>query len=509
MDYSGKTMGEAFNALKTRLADYTHFQQAESLLSWDQETYMPPGAVVDRGEQLATLSKFSHELFVAPKTGRLLRDAAKEDVVAGNPDSDEAAIVRVTLRDYKKERKIPVDFVTELERARAQSHQAWVEARKASDFRHFEPWLTKMIDFARRYADLQGYKEHPYDALLDRFEPEMRTSHARKIFAQLRDGQAPLVKAISAKADAISDAPLHGHFPREKQIEFATRVSKQFGYDYNHGRMDFAAHPFETSFSARDVRITTRLYENFFNPMLFGTLHETGHALYEQGVSTAFAHTPLEHGVSLGIHESQSRMWENLVGRSYEFWEHFYPELQATFPEQFRPVSLDDFYRAINRVSPSFIRVEADEVTYNMHIMVRFELELDLIEGKLKVRDLPEAWNARYKEYLGITPPNDAVGVLQDTHWGIGLIGYFATYTLGNLASVQLFEQAEVDIPALRDNIRAGNFAPLLQWLRANIHQYGRKYSPDEIMRKATGKPLSAQPYLNYLKRKYSQIYGL
>ncbi len=509
MDYSGNTMSDAFNALKERLADFTHLNQAESVLSWDQETYMPEGAVVDRGEQLATLGKFAHELFVAPKTGRLLRDAAKEDVVAQNPDSDEAAIVRVTLRDYKKERKIPVAFVTELERTRAQSHQAWIEARKASDFKHFEPWLVKMVDFARRYADLQGYKEHPYDALLDSYEPEMRTSLVRKTFAELRAGQVPLVRAISEKAGTNSDALLHGHFPREKQIEFAKHVSQQFGYDYNHGRMDFAAHPFETSFSARDVRITTRLYEDFFNPMLFGTLHETGHALYEQGVSNAFAHTPLEHGVSLGIHESQSRMWENLVGRSHEFWEHFYPELQVIFPAQFGHVALNDFYRAINFVSPSFIRVEADEVTYNMHIMVRFELELELIEGKLKVHDLPEAWNARYREYLGITPPNDAIGVLQDTHWGIGLIGYFATYTLGNLASVQLFEQAQVDIPGLRDHIRAGNFAPLLQWLRMHIHQYGRKYTPDELMVKATGKSLSAQPYLTYLKQKYSQIYGL
>jgi len=502
-------MGEAYNALKARLADYTHFDQAASLLSWDQETYMPAGAVVDRGEQLATLRKFSHELFVAPRTGKLLRDAAKEDIVAGNPDSDEASIVRVVTRDYKKERKIPVEFVTELERTRAQSHQAWIEARKASDFKLFQPWLTKMVDFARRYADLQGYKEHPYDALLDRFEPDMRTSAVRKTFAELREGQVPLARAISAKAGTISDAVLHGFFPREKQIAFATTVSKQFGYDYNHGRMDFAAHPFETSFSARDVRITTRLDETFFNMMLFGTMHETGHALYEQGVSPVFAHTPLEHGVSLGIHESQSRMWENLIGRSLEFWQHFYPELQAVFPERFRAVTLHDFYRAINRVYPSFIRVEADEVTYNLHIMVRFELELELIEGALKVHDLPEAWNARYHDYLGITPMTDAIGVLQDTHWSIGLIGYFATYSIGNLVSVQLFEQAEKDVPDLHGHIQCGEFAPLLDWLRQNIHQYGRKYTPDQLIRRITGKPLSAQPYLSYLKNKYSELYGL
>ncbi|HEY3289338.1 MAG TPA: carboxypeptidase M32, partial [Anaerolineae bacterium] len=339
-------MGETFDALKARLADYSHLHQAESLLSWDEETNMPVGAAVDRGEQLATLSKFSHELFVAPQTGKLLRAAAKEEIVTGNPDSDEAAIVRVVLRDYKKERKIPVEFVTEFERTRTQSHQAWIAARKATDFAHFEPWLEKMVDFARRYADLQGYKEHPYDALLDRFEPDMRTSHVRKTFAALREGQVPLVHAIAAKADRVTDAPLHKHFNREKQVAFAKKVSQQFGYDYNHGRMDFAAHPFETSFSARDVRITTRVDENYFNPMLFGTMHETGHALYEQGVSTAFAHTPLEHGVSLGIHESQSRLWENLIGRSLEFWQYFYPELQTVFPEQLHEVSLENFHRA-------------------------------------------------------------------------------------------------------------------------------------------------------------------
>ncbi|MCL4506672.1 MAG: carboxypeptidase M32 [Chloroflexi bacterium] len=502
-------MGEAYNALKARLADYTHLQQAGSLLSWDQETYMPAGAVVSRGDQMATLSKFAHELFVAPKTGRLLRQAAAEEGIKDQPDSDEAAIVRVSMRDYKRERKVPVAFVEELERTRAQSHQAWVEARKASDFKRFEPWLVKMFDMARRYADYLGYKEHPYDALLDGFEPDMKTSAVRATFADLREQLVPLVHAISAKADTISDAPLRRHFPREKQVEFATRVSRQFGYDLNTGRVDFAAHPFCTSFSSQDVRITTRVDDGFFNMMLFGTLHETGHALYDQGIDGAFAHTPLENGASLGIHESQSRMWENLVGRSHEFWEHYYPELQQVFPDQLGQVSLEEFYRAVNRVSPSFIRVEADEVTYNLHIMVRFELELELLEGKLKVEELPEAWNARYKAYLGITPPNDAVGVLQDTHWSIGLIGYFPTYSLGNLASVQLYEKIEQDIPTLRDSIRAGDFSPLLGWLRQNIHQYGRKYTPDDLLKRATGRSLSAEPYMNYLRAKYSAIYGL
>jgi carboxypeptidase Taq len=270
-----------------------------------------------------------------------------------------------------------------------------------------------------------------------------------------------------------------------------------------------SAHPFCQSFSHQDVRITGRVDESFLNMLLFGTLHETGHALYDQGVSAAFMHTPLDAGASLGIHESQSRMWENLVGRSHEFWQFFYRQLQAVFPEQFQGVKLDDFYRAINRVSPSFIRVEADEVTYNLHIMVRFELELDLMEGKLNVADLPEAWNAKYRAYLGITPPNDAVGVLQDTYWSIGLIGYFPTYSLGNLGSVQLFDKAEQDIPTLGQSIASGDFSPLLGWLRENIHQYGRKYTPDQLMKRATGKKLSAKPYMRYLQHKYKKIYGL
>ena len=470
---------------------------------------MPPGAVESRGEQLATVGKFAHELFIAPRTGKLLRQAAREKDIAANADSDEAAIVRVTEHDYKRDRKVPADFVAEFERTRAQSHQAWIEARKASDFKHFEPWLVKMVDLTRRRADYLGYKEHPYDALLDHFEPGMKTSQVRATFADLREQLVPLVHAISAKSGSVSDACLHGHFPRDKQLEFAMRVSQRFGYDLNHGRLDMSAHPFCQSFSHQDVRITGRVDESFLNMLLFGTMHETGHALYGQGVSAAFMHTPLDAGASLGIHESQSRMWENLVGRSHEFWQFFYPQLQTVFPEQFQNVTLDDFYRAINRVSPSFIRVEADEVTYNLHIMVRFELELDLIESKLNVANLPDAWNAKYKDYLGITPPNDAVGVLQDTHWSIGLIGYFPTYSLGNLGSVQLFDKAEHDIPTLRQSIAAGDFSSLLGWLRENIHRYGRKYTPDQLMKRATGKKLSAKPYMRYLQRKYMKIYGL
>lgn len=502
-------MGTNYDALKARLADISNLHQTGSLLHWDQQTYMPPGAVESRGEQMATLSRLTHEMFTSPQTAKLLRLAVKEDIVRANPDSDEAAIVRVTLRDYKRERKVPAEFVAEVERARAQAQQAWVAARKASNFKLFEPWLVKMVDIARRHADYLGYKEHPYDALLDEYEPGMKSSHVRAIFSDLREQLVPLARAISARADAVSDAPVRARFPQQQQIEFAAKIIKQLGYDLQRGRMDLAAHPFCASASSHDVRITTRVNENHLNMTLFSAMHEAGHAMYEQGINPAFAHTALERGASLGMHESQSRMWENLVGRSYEFWEFMYPQLQTTFPAQLKPVSLDDFHRAINKVSPSFIRVEADEVTYNLHIMVRFELEMELLEGKLAVADLPAAWNARYQEYLGITPPNDAVGVLQDTHWAIGLIGYFPTYSLGNLASVQLMEKAEQDTPHLREGFANGDFAPLLNWLRENVHVYGRKYTPDELIKRATGRKLSAKPYVKYLQRKYKKIYGL
>jgi carboxypeptidase Taq len=502
-------MGTNYDALMAHMAEVCGLRQASSLLNWDRETNMPSGAIESRSEQMAILSKLEHVMFTSPQTGKLLRLAAKEDVVHANADSDEAAIVRVTLRDYKRSRKVPAEFVAEVERTRAQSHHAWVQARKASDFALFEPWLSKMIDLTRRYADFLGYKDHPYDALLEGFEPGMKSSHVRAIFADLREQLVPLARAISAKADAVSDAPVRRHFPREQQIAFATQLIKHIGYDMAHGRMDMAAHPFCTSASSQDVRITTRVDENFLNMMLFSAAHESGHAMYEQGISPAFARTLLENGASLGMHESQSRMWENLVGRSREFWQFFYPHAQAAFPAALGDVPLDDFHRAINRVNPSFIRVEADEVTYNLHIMVRFELEMELLENKLQAADLPAAWNARYQEYLGITPPNDALGVLQDTHWAIGLIGYFPTYSLGNLISVQLFEKAEQDTPGLRDGFANGDFAPLLSWLRQNVHVYGRKYTPDELIKRATGRKLSAKPYVKYLQRKYKKIYGL
>ena len=500
-------MGQQYEALKARLGEITDLRAVSGILSWDQETYMPPAAAQSRGEQQATLGRIGHEMFISAQTAKLLRLAAKEN--GADKDSDEAAIVRVTQRDYKRERKLPSEFVGEVARAQAQAQPAWVEARAKSEFTIFQPHLEKMFGLMRRAADYIGYKEHPYDALLDRYEPDMKASQVKAVFDNLREETVPLVHAIAAQSASVNSDCLRGHFPKDTQEAFARRVIEQFGYDFSRGRLDYTPHPFCSSFSRDDVRITTRAEEDNLTMLLFSVLHEAGHALYDQGISPVFERTPLADGASVSIHESQSRMWENLVGRSREFWSHFYPALQAAFPDTFRAVSLDEFHRAINKVSPSFIRIQADELTYNLHIMLRFELEMALLDGSLQVADLPDAWNEKMQSYLGITPPDDAHGVLQDMHWAAGLVGYFPTYTLGNITSVQLFEAAGKAIPALKQNIAEGKFDGLLGWLRENIHQYGRKYTPGELVKRATGHKLSAAPYERYLKRKFSKIYGV
>lgn len=499
-------MGTAFSQLKARLAEVRDLDYAGSVLNWDQETHMPPAGIHGRSEQLATLSKLSHETFTAPLTGRLLKQAAAEsDVTRSRAKS---AIVRVAQRDYAQAKKLPTDFVAEVTRHQSQAQQAWARARKANDFKSFAPWLKKSFDYARRQADYLGWKEHPYDALLDVYEPGATAALIRTLFADLRAQQVPLVKAIQAHADRVSDDCLRREYPKAAQEAFAIEAAKRVGYSFERGRMDYTAHPFCTNFSRDDVRITTRADERFFNPMFFSVLHEAGHAMYEQGVSPIWARTPVGSGASLGVHESQSRMWENLVGRSRPFWIFMYPHLQRHLPA-FADVPLETFYKAINRSKPTLIRVEADEVTYNLHIMVRFELELALLEGKLRVKDVPDAWNAKYDEYLGLRPPTDADGCLQDIHWSMGLIGYFPTYTLGNLMSVQLFEAARRDIPDLQRQFTKGKFDALLAWMNQHVHQHGRSLQPNELISKATGQRPTAAPYLAYLRAKYSDIYGL
>jgi carboxypeptidase Taq len=500
-------MSEKLNQLKELLGEVIDLRNAAAVLSWDQQTYMPPGGAEARGYQLATLSKLAQIKFTTDEIGKLLDDLKREYANA-DPDSDDAALIRVVSREYEKAVRVPPEFVAEMAMVTSRAHEAWVEARHKSDFSIFRPHLEKVLDLARKYTTFFPPSDHPYDILLDDYEPGMKTADVREIFDALRPQQVELIRAISQRPQ-VDDTFLHLQYDEKRLLDFGVRVITQFGYDWNKGRQDKAPHPFCTSFSLNDVRITTRFEPQ--NPLatLFSTMHETGHALYDMGSHPSYERTFLAGGTSLAIHESQSRMWENLVGRSLPFWEHFYPELQSLFPAQLGQVDLRTFYKGINKVQPSLIRVNADEATYNLHIMLRLELEIAMIEGKIEVKDLPEIWNARMQEYLGITPSNDAEGVLQDIHWSSGLMGYFSTYALGNLVSAQLWEKIHADLPDLEDQIRQGKFDALLGWLRQNVHVHGRKYQPQVLVQKVTGSKIHAAPYIRYLRNKYGEIYGL
>ncbi len=495
-------MEEKLQQLRARLAQVDDLGRAAGLLGWDQQTYMPPAGDASRAQQLATLNRLAHEIFTAEETGRLLADLRSlGDALPG--DSDEACLLRVTQRDYDHAVKIPASFVAELAEASALGHNAWVKARRASDFSLFQPNLTRMFDLARQRADYLGFEEHPYDALLDLYEPDMKMNQVKAIFAELRPQLVGLLCEIQDQGAPVSDALFHRRYDVEQQRVLVYDIMRWFGYEFERGRHDAAPHPFCTSFSRDDVRITSRVLEDDLSYLLFSALHETGHALYEQGISPALARSPLGEGASLGVHESQSRLWENIVGRSRPFWNFFYPQWQAAFPDALGDVSLDEFYHTVNRVEPSLIRIGADEVTYNLHIMLRFELETGLLDGSLRVADLPTLWNDLMQSYLGITPPNDADGVLQDVHWSQALIGYFPTYTLGNLMAASFFDAAVRQHPTLWDEIGQGRFDALLGWLRSNIHGHGRKFTANELLQRATGAPLDAAPFMRYLRRKF------
>lgn len=500
-------MSEKFEQLKERLGEVSDIGHAASVLGWDQQVNMPRGGSEARGQQLATLSKIHQEKFIADEVGQLIEDV-KHELAGADPNSDEAAMIRVVSRDYDKARRVPPEFVQEQAIVTTKAFEAWMEARQKSDFSIFRPHLEKVVDLVHKYISFFPPGDHPYDTLLDDYEPGMKTEEVKAIFDTLRPKQVKLIKAIAGKKQ-VKDDFLFKRYNEKKLIDFGVEVVTKFGYDWSRGRQDKAPHPFETTFGVDDVRITTRFEDD--NPLatLFSTMHEAGHAMYEQGSNPAYERTPLAGGTSLAVHESQSRMWENLVGRSMPFWEHFYPALKKTFPSQLDGVSLKTFYKAINKVEPSLIRVNADEATYNLHIMLRLELEIGMVEGTMAVKDLPEIWNAKMQEYLGIVPPNDAKGVLQDIHWSGGSIGYFSTYALGNLVSAQLWEKIRKDIRDLDDQICKGNFSELLGWLRTNIHRHGHKYDPQVLVEKVTGSKITPEPYVRYLTKKYSEIYGL
>ncbi|HET9914873.1 MAG TPA: carboxypeptidase M32 [Anaerolineales bacterium] len=498
-------MSEKLEQLKEKLGEVADIGSAASVLSWDQQVNMPPAGNEARGQQLATLSKIAQEKFISDEVGRLIEDL-KQDL--DGADTDDAALVRVAARNYDKARRVPPSFIAEQAIVTSRAFDAWMEARGKSDFSIFQPHLEKVVELVHKYISFFPPADHPYDTLLDDYERGMKTADVKAIFDGLRPKQVELIKKITSAKQVKADF-LYKKYNEKKLIDFGVDVITQFGYDWKRGRQDKAPHPFETTFSINDVRITTRYEDD--NPLatLFSTMHESGHAMYEQGINPAYERTPLSGGTSLAVHESQSRMWENLVGRSLPFWEHFYPALKKIFPSQLDGVGLKAFYKAINKVEPSLIRVNADEATYNLHIMLRLELEIGMVEGKIAVKDLPEIWNAKMQEYLGITPANDAKGVLQDIHWSGGAIGYFSTYALGNLVSAQLWEKINKDIRDLDDQIRKGNFSELLGWLRKNIHQHGQKYGPQELVERVTGSRITPEPYVRYLTKKYSEVYGL
>jgi len=500
-------MEEKLNRLKEISAEIADLGYAASVLGWDQQVNMPPMGAEARGNQLSTLQRLMHIKSTTPELGALIEELTIL-VKELDPDSEEARLVKVTKRDYDQAVKVPPEFTAEFAKVTSAAFGAWHEARQDDDFSKFQPHLEKIVELNQQFADYFAPYEHIYDPLLDRFEPGMKTAEVKEIFNNLRPQQVELIQAIAA-APQIDDSFLFQEYDEQKQWDFGVDVVTKYGFDWKRGRQDKSPHPFTTNFSVNDVRITTRVDPNFLNTAIFGTLHECGHALYELGVSQEFERNSLGGGASLAIHESQSRMYENLVGRSAPFWEYFYPQLQQIFPGQLGNINLDLFYKGINIVKPSLIRVEADEATYNLHIMLRMEIEIALMESRIAVKDLPEIWNSKMDEYLGVTPTNDADGVLQDIHWSFGMLGYFSTYALGNLISVQIWEKINEEIPDLDDQIRNGEFSHLLDWLIKNVHTHGKKYAPQELVQRVTGARIDSAPYMRYLKEKFGKIYGI
>lgn len=501
-------MGEKLEQLKAHLKVPIDLSSAVAVLGWDQEVYMPEEGIKARSEQLSTLSSLAHKMFTSEETATLL-SAAEDEVAALDYGSDDASMTRIARREYDLLTKLPTELVIRETKATSKAFIAWRKAREAKDFSQFQPNLQEIVDIAIEKSSYLGYEEHPYDALLNQFEPGIKTKQVEQLFGDLKKGLVPLIQEIAAKPEIDDSFFSEQEYSPDRQWDLTMLMLNDIGYNFKRGRQDKAPHPFTTNFSVSDVRVTTRLLPNRPQSAIFSTVHEGGHALYEMGSPESYDRTVLAGGATLGLHESQSRLWENQVARSVPFWKYYYPIFRAFFPKQLQGIDFTKFHRAINKVQPDFIRVEADEVTYNLHVFVRFELEKELITGKLKVSDIPEAWNARYEQYLGITPPDDAQGCLQDIHWSHGTIGYFPTYTIGNLISAQLYTQITQDIPNLESHFERGEFAPLLKWLREKVHAHGRKFTAPELLEREFGTTISAQPLLDYMREKYTVIYDL
>jgi carboxypeptidase Taq len=500
-------MEASYAKLVERLGEVQDVAASVGVLAWDQRTKMPLAGADARADQLSTLTRLAFERFTADEIGGLLEELRPYEESLDH-DSLEASLIRVTRRDYEKARRVPVKLRAEMARADALGEPVWREARRTSSFELFLPYLEQAIELKKRYIECFQPVDEPYDALLDDFEPGVKTAEVRAVFAELRDGLVPLVTAIAERAEAVDDSPLTGDFPVERQKQVEAGILQAFGFADEEWRVDETEHPFASKGGPRDMRLTTHHRPGNLTS-LFACMHEFGHGLYEYQIDRDLYRTPLGRGASLGVHESQSRMWENMIGRSRPFWERFFPTVQDAFPGQLRGLDAESFYRAVNRVRPSLIRIHADEVTYNLHIILRFELEQALVGGSLAPADAPEAWDAKIREYLGIDVPDVADGVLQDMHWSGGAIGYFPTYALGNVISGQLWERIRRELPDLDDRVRAGEFGELRDWLREHVHRHGRKYMPAELLERVVGGGLDPQPLLGYLRAKFGAIYGL
>ena len=498
---------ESYAELIKQTKEISTLGACQAVLEWDHQVNMPPGGAAMRAEQTSLLAGMIHEKFIDPKIGDLLSAVEGTDLVA-EADSIEAANIREIRHSYDKETKLPKDLVEEFNKTTALAHNEWAVARNDKDFKKFEPWLVKIVDLAKRMAEAYGYEGEPYNALMDNYEPGATVDEVADVFEKVRIELVDLLGKINSSSVKPDVSIVERPYDVDKQKLFGEMIAMAMGYDFNEGRLDIATHPFTTDFGPGDTRITTRYNPKRLNDALFGTVHEAGHALYEMGIDkkTHFG-TPVGESASLGIHESQSRMWENMVERSKPFWRYFFPVAQRVFRDSLTGISFDDFYTAVNAVTPSFIRVEADEVTYNLHIMLRFEMERALMQGDIKPADVPSAWNEKFKKYFGIDVDNDANGCLQDVHWSAGLFGYFPTYALGNIYAAQFFAQAQKDLPDLDAQLEAGNMLALREWLRENIHQHGQRFRAKQLCERVTGAPLSHKPMMDYMNKKFGEIY--
>lgn len=501
---SNKSSQELYQEYKELAQKAADINYASAVLGWDQEVFMPEKGFEHRGRQLATLGSMAHDIVTSERYGNILTELSGR----GDLSVAEADNVRLSKEDYDKHSKVPAALVEKISMQVSKSYSVWIHARRENNYALYAPELDKMLALKKEEADFVGYKEHVYDAMLDDYEKGATVSMLNPIFDEVKEKLPALLDKIKA-ASQVDDCFLRRNYPRQGQWDFSIDVLRGMGYDFEAGRQDISEHPFTTSFSPQDVRVTTRVDENDFASLLWSSIHEGGHALYEQGLSSDYYGLPLGEAASLSIHESQSRLWENCVGRAMPFWKHFYPRLQQQFPSQLNDVSVDAFYKGMNKVQPSLIRTESDELTYHFHVMIRYEVEKALFENTVSVKDLSAFWNEQYQKYLGVSATNDKEGVLQDVHWAHGSFGYFPTYSLGSFYAAQFYKQATKELNGLEAQIANGEFTDLLQWLRKGVHQYGRKYRSEELCNKLTGQGLSFAAFMEYATEKYTGIYGL